>query len=142
MQSQKRKRCSATCTEIRLATWASLVGRRHQSSSSYSTAYTKVSHVRSFCLGIFFDAGAEGCFMEGPSPWPMISATAAELDIRNWCQRGVRPWIYMMEITHSLLSRHKCACAEEVNRQPALQDSGKCARGGFPGTVGAQEREH
>ena len=77
-----------------------------------------MSHMGSFCSGVFFDAGAEGCFMEGPSPWPMISATAAELDIRNWCQRGVRPWIYMVEITRSLLSRHKHACAEEVTDCP------------------------
>lgn len=51
------------------------------------------------------------------------------------------PWVYMVGIAHSLLSRHKRACAEEVSRQPTLQDSGKCSRGGFPGTVRVQERE-
>lgn len=69
--------------EMRLAIWVSLVGRWHQSSSSYSAVDNKIPHVGSFCSGVFFDVGAEGCFMEEGLSWPMISATAAELDISS-----------------------------------------------------------
>lgn len=68
-------------------------------------------------LGVFFDVGAEGCFMEGPA-LAMISATAAELDMRHWCQKGVSPGFIWWESPTLFFLGIKRACAEEVVDSP------------------------